>query len=876
MTIADTIRDTIMVYEAPEGARLTIQADSVCAAPAHSAEQMPHYLTMDWWNRMCEEASNTVNLSYSFDDGFLVVMLILGLLGIASFVVFLWMLWKRKAIPNLAFPFVFIWLYGVVVYDIGMFTGDPVSLIGNLPMAILYGFKIFLLDSDVSELHEVFHESWLFSANFALVHFLAAILSMLFVIKHFGYNILSAIKLWLVSYFGREREDTYVIWGFNEASCHLAESINDHYGELGCGKASQSYRIVVVRTTSNDDDSAEARTAINRIFNFLSLKDAELGKLISLKCLTTSTFVNIEKVDSDNIRSKEKNDKTKGKQYILRNVFGLNLLSRIIQKTSRNVHFIFMSDKERDNLYAVNLLVNDRTVNDFAEGGDGNRRVIFYCHARNNSVHRVIEDVHESGKIRVKVVDSSHIGVEMLKEKDNGALLPVNFVDVEADGTVSSAFHALVVGFSEVGLDATRFLYEFGAFVRTGSTDDKAVRSEFHLDVVDRDMDALAGSFVANAPAIHPSMPFLKGCGDDKSLITLHKMDCRSAEFYLHLEKWIRTLQYIVIATDNDELNMTLAVRIFKAAARYRDTGSDDVRGSNTAKQSIMDRLCILVRIHNDSDGHFRTIINHYNRLWKAFTVSENGGKQDKVGCDEEVKGPIYVFGLDIKTYTFENVVDDRLEKKAREYKEIYDKSVPLTPEERDARKKYGEIGLTTWDKEEIDSLNMTEKENIPESVRGMARYENKYSPTYYGIMCLRRKQGQNFANCLHEVTKRLLMDKALEKNGLTFEELQGITREQDSLAYRPAEEMDNEVFEKFRRIAIVLAQTEHLRWNASHEILGYVPSKEKDEVRLRHNYLRDWEHLSEEKPEEKEKVRAYDSNVADVVLHVEILPKNL
>ena len=62
-----------------------------------------------------------------------------------------------------------------------------------------------------------------------------------------------------------------------------------------------------------------------------------------------------------------------------------------------------------------------------------------------------------------------------------------------------------------------------------------------------------------------------------------------------------------------------------------------------------------------------------------------------------------------------------------------------------------------------------------------------------------------------------------------------------------------------------VLAKTEHLRWVASHEVLGYIDygtENDKDEARLLHGCLKPWESLST-------RLQSYDYNVVDVSLGI-------
>lgn len=690
--------------------------------------------------------------------------------------------------------FITVWVFGFMVYDVGMCTGEVVSLLANAPMAMLHAFCIFLLDSDVSEIQEPFFKNWLFMGCFSLAHASAALVSMLFVIRHFGFNAIARYKMYLEGK-GKVKSRTYIFWGLNEPTYHLAESIKKHHEE----RDDNDYRIIIVRTNSDEEGSASERSGLAHIFDFLSLKTSDMYRLQSLNCLTIDTSVNLMNINHDLHGDNTPVD-------IIGDDLKLKSLKRIIARnTSRVIHMLFLSDDEKNNLHAVSMLRNDATIKAFAESGESGsvaERMIFHCHARYNSVHRVIEDQKNTNGVKVKVVDSSHINVEMLKQNIN--VLPVKFVGVEPDATVSTAFNALVVGFSEVGQDSVRFLYEFGAFVKSGSPDNNASRSDFHMHVVDKNMADLAGVFVANAPAIKLSMPFAKNSGDNSdALITLHQMDCRSVDFYMLLQTWIKDLNYVVVATDDDELNISLGVRIFKAATRYRDN---------------MDRLCILVRAHSDDNGYIQNIASHYNIMWAAQTKNEN----------LPAKLPIYLFGMDTDIYTYENIIDDTLERKAMEYKDKYEKS--------------------TTPKSEYKA-----NDNSSDSAPAHTSYET--------MMRHRRTEGQNFANSLHEITKKELAAMACKTDEYKPDLWQGLIRKKGTITYLDSN--SKPVNDERAKILRSLAQTEHLRWNASHEILGYVYDKNgKDEVRLHHGCLTLWENLNEE-------TQSYDCNVVDISLGI-------
>lgn len=759
------------------------------------------------------------NLAYgSFIAGIVIAIVICCLLGLSVSC-------KSNPIKGrfLRYSFFIVWLYGLIVYDIGMCTGEMISLVTNLPMAILYAFKIFLLDSDVSEIQDAFHHSWVYSFNFALVHFFAAIVSTLFVIKYFGFNILSKFRMW------KERlrhavDETYVFWGFNHPSETLIESIQSHYS---ANRSGRTYRIVIVRLNNDDDDNPETRTGFGRIFDFLSVPTSELERLQKVKCLTVGTYTNPSNINHDG-----------DEVDMLEQHLSLKSLKRILEnKTRKKIHMLFLGESEEDNLHAVTLLLKDKTLKNFVDDcktkdPSARREVIFYSHARYNSIHRVIEDRYMWGPMRVKVVDSSHISVERLKL--NEELLPVNYVKVEKDATVSSDFDSLVIGFSEVGQDSVKFLYEYGAFVKTGSTETHVERSGFHMNVVDRNMADVAGAFFANSPGVSVSVPFIPGMMKDNAPVTLNQMDCQSIEFYHNLQTWIKTVNYIVIATDNDELNITLAVRIFKLACRYRDD---------------MEPLCILTRVHKDDDGHIREIARHYNRLLKAQNrVTDYDGKmavQHEVKRDGDARLPIHLFGLDKDTYTYENVIDNSMDQQAVEFKERYTASTKKDYKAPRSKEEYA------WYAEIRDYI--THVGGDPDNY-----------PTLSAVMGIYRKQEQDRANCFHATTKKILTRKALKKNNADEDfNWPSLTRKQKTIEYQTTEKTS--VPDRIIRILNVLAQTEHLRWSASHEILGYVGRgevPERNEVRKYHSCIRDWQDLSRQ-------IQSYDFDIVDMTLGI-------
>ena len=712
--------------------------------------------------------------------------------------------------------FVIVWLAGFIIYDVGMYIGhSPSSLIANAPMAIVHAFEMFLLESDVCAIHEQFHDNCFFMGCFSIVHLLAAIITLIFVIKHFGFNILAGFKMFFEAYVFGTKKETFVFWGLNDASYFLAQSIKEHF------VTDKDYRIIVVRT-NHDGDEMNVRNGMERLFNFLSLNSNDLKRLQNLNCLTTSTYTSLAQLDVNAVDEPDHSD-------ILKKHISLKQLARIIRKkTSDQVHLFFLSNDSADNIQAVGNLKRDLTINAAASSG---MKVFLYCQARYNSVHRVIEDEQLQDNIMVKVVDSSHISVEKLKQQVE--LHPVSYVDIEKDGTVSSSFNALVVGFGEVGYDAVKFLYEFGAFVKKGSDADRVERSDFHCDVVDKDVKAKAGLFAVNAPSVSRHMYYNEDTANSPSSITLYDMDVLGVDFYNHLEKVIKELNYVVVALEDDVANVSLAVRIFRLAVRYR---------------ADMNHFRILARVRNDHDGHLLRITEHYNRLWAAQMSSDSSSKyihQRSIRNIEAIHEPITLFGSLTETFTYDYIVSDRLKIEAKRFKDRYDQSVSSL----NSNSGNGLTAPLEWESEHRDLMQLS------------GEYKG-YSPTLSGIMRLRRVQCQNMENCFHKFTKQKLARAALDDEQYALLSGKFLSRKENETTYSW---QGHEPDVLIQRLLDVLAQTEHLRWMASHEILGYRDSgglDDKDEARLLHGCLKPWNELTTQ-------VKSYDYNIVDVSLGI-------
>lgn len=709
---------------------------------------------------------------------------------------------------HLTHVFIMVWLFGFSVYLVGTslveedatFFESVGSLVWQVPMAIVHAFEMFVLESDVSAIHGKFHESLFFMSCFSLAHFLAVFVSLTFIIKYFGYNLVAKFKLFYTSRFKGHFDDLYVFWGMNQATYCLAKDIKNTYLS---GKKSGSFETIIINTAEDDEEeNTKEHTAVERLLSFFSFKKEELNQYNELGCLTENVFHRISKIKT--INDNESID-------VLEKEMHASSLVKLIKKTDKKVHIFLLGHDEEENIIGTNMLCRDTTVKAYSTS----HNVSIYCHARYDSINRVIEDKYSDGNIEVKVLDSSHESINILRS--NPDYHPVNFVDIDTEdnlGTVKTCFTSLVVGFGETGRDAVRYLYEYGAFVSNYSSkeDDNpqtvyadghkswVARSNFRCYIIDKDANTLSGQFFANAPAV--------------SGIHVWNTDVFTPDFYKYIDIICKDLNYVVLALGNDELNITTAVRLFTHIRKHRKN---------------LENLKLFVRCHNhEQKKHLQHIADHYNQC----------------NCKGEHHEHIIIFGTEEELYTYDQVIENDFVDEGRQYNALYCEAS-------------GENGpKNQWESRHNLLLNKKTLDALSE---------------------LRRKESQDIANAYHAITKVHIMKKVTEdEHGNVKPELQRIHDCLENMRFAPNFSRrdsliaaEGDFTEQEQLLFRNLARLEHIRWNAAHEVLGYQSYKDGDpdfklvpdegdkrhgcnETFKLHNCLIDWQDLDAEMNDEK------------------------
>lgn len=639
-----------------------------------------------------------------------------------------WISRKNKAFTTLA---VGVFVCGVAIYYIGYdYDGTGEDMVTLLLRSVLSSFEMFLSKSNLIGIADNCKGDEVYMLCFAIIHTAALAISTLFAVLCFG----KRIQYWCRGIKWRfigSSAVTNVFWGFNERSFVLAHDIANN--------STTKERFIFVDFPLHEESPSKGQS-FSGILGLFSYKINALRQMSGLR-------------NSIMMRSSLRPSSVQNINTDFFDAMNIYRLKQILDK-SKEIRFFILTDDEDANLKAALNMLNHNVCE--------NKKFKIYCSARKTKLNRLIEETKDE---RLKFIDDSRTSITQLKMDHDKGRHPIDYVDIDKErGVVTSEFRALIVGFGTTGQDALRFLYEFSAF--TGIDQKK---SPVQLHVVDCNMDQLKGRFYQEVPG----MSMLEG-----KEIFLHNLNFNSMEFNQFLDANINDLNYVIIATGNDEQNIELASAIMERVFSQRKEKAHHLK--------------VFVRMYSEANRiKFNSAINVYAQF-----------------CEKENYLPLEFFG-DTKTlYTRDVIIDNRYEQQAKEFYKAYCKATSSSD---------------SWEER--------------------ARAE-KEKDKIYGMRSLRRKEGQDKANCQHCYTKQRLLNLENRNEPL---ELPEWTDEESILDHEGATE--NPWLVRLYNVAIC----EHLRWNASHLMMGYVPMTPDvkkhidstcDERTKQHTFIVDWNQL--------------------------------
>ena len=654
-----------------------------------------------------------------------------------------------------------VFLAGVALYVIGFNDmGSQNNLLTLLLRSSIASVEMFVSESELIEVKHSLHESPLYMTAFAITHFAAVFVSAIFILRLFGLKLLTRATLWLKRKMPRGK--LYVFWDINPNTMAVADSIRKNSNDL----------LVFIKLPG-EQHAHSSRFTFSHFFQTAN-SDIEpyMDHIENLKGLvmTANRKLSMDLVGNDGLAGFYRQ-------------LGLQSLGKTITKYEQ-VEFFFLSEDMNANIEAISTLKKQASLGKpeadkrFALPKD----LHVYCHARRNHFTEGILS-GKGLKYHIHLIDSSLLSVMQLKE--NGSNLtkygrnhPVNFVDIDVStGTVSSAFHALIIGFGETGQDAFRFLYEFSPFVKSVKPGpdglDCITEQERKIYIIDRQLDRLKAAFLNDAPA-------LKG---SKAIEWLEGMNPESPSFWDKLHTFIDKLNYVVVTLDSDEFASTIAIRLFEFAYQYRKD---------------MSKFRIYVRLHNENNKKILEDIGKYK------LIHETDGEQ-------KLTNGIEAFGTDHAIFSHDNILTISKEADAKDYYyqySILSEEISSKPEEE----KRQEIA-------NIRSMGAEKKwKNRREKAIEQNTLEEETKITY--------QEEQDRSDVCHIYTKLMLVGALDAHNCFNLDRLEQMVK---LTARNEKNEYYNALAGENKCLLNNLSYNEHLRWNAKMELLGFVWGPQKD-----------------------------------------------
>lgn len=589
-------------------------SDTIQVLTGHSEEYEVHSFSShiaECFSKCIDSCSQRI-LEFNWLDGVNIVIALLAILFAVS-------ICKPKVkvmlFRHLKIQAFLIWVCGVILYMVGFNEhGSAASNVALLLRSSLSSMEMFVSHSDLIEVNEKFHGNPTYMALFALTHFCAVAISAIFILRLFGFRLVSWVKVmkaYICSWLPLNC-NYYVMFGVNSNTLMLANSIHKKRKE-------EKQRIIFINMPEKGHSHAATRFSFSHFFHSDSngidkyLEDIEMmGALLFNSSRSFDNPILKHSID-DVFKVFQALDFSWIVRMSLQNLLRNSATRKNKKFNGSKVEFFFLSDEEKDNLIAVTVLqkIQKKQI-DYK-----NFSFNCYCHARKSQNNAAMFN-EGALAFKVHIIDTSNLAVLDLK-RDN-RYHPVNFVEKDTNtGTVKSAFTGMVIGFGETGRDAFRFLYEFSSFTK----DNQGNSSAKKIHVIDKDIDDLKAEFLEEAPALK----------NNSEIEWWNVKSTHSAGYWDKLKSVIQELNYIVISVKDDEEAVGIATSIFEYAYRYKDN---------------LNRFKIFVRLRNSM-------------------------REDFLRKHKEFFNVIVPFGSVMDAFSYETINKDVLEKAAKRFKYRYD-----------------------------------------------------------------------------------------------------------------------------------------------------------------------------------------------------------
>ncbi len=408
---------------------------------------------------------------------------------------------------------------GIILYMIGFWDeGSKGNILTLLFRATLSSLEMFVSHSDLLEVRHSMHENALYMFLFALIHFLAVLLSAILVLPLIVYishskRVLRKLKC----------KRLFIFWGENTNSFILAENIIQTQKD-------KNYKILFIETPLDNTES-DSSIHFTHLFSGSLVKNEKMEHITEMGALLlTSQVSELQRI----------------KGQSLKEVFAdarLSFLYQCIEKQNiEDVKIFFLSNNQELNIRNASAFV---ATTEKKDSPILRKKIAVYCHSYYTdmcvtySYGSLYKRSLGHNNINLIIVDTARLAVVELKNHQE--YHPVRFVDVDTEtATAKSPFTALIIGFDESGQEALKFLYEFGTFI---GADGK--KNPLKCYVLSSHIDEQKSKFYMEYPAL-----------ENNPEVELLNYDHNTPAFWKWMKTIINDVNYVVVNQGNDAENL--------------------------------------------------------------------------------------------------------------------------------------------------------------------------------------------------------------------------------------------------------------------------------------------------------------------------------
>ena len=443
--------------------------------------------------------------------------------------------------------------------------------------SLISSIELFVWHPDLLEVEHAQMQP-MFLDMFIFVYACAVLTSVSAVISMFGKRTMTDIKLHL----SRNIRLDHVFFGTDPNSMMLARSIMASHKDDGC-------RIAFIEFP---DKAATNKVSLGEILRSVLSDKEEKYAIDSKKAMVLRSSASLAEID-------EADGVLKG--------LGLERMAGMITDSTC---FYILSDDTDFNVKGAMKLAKDpyfekRTVNCFAS--KNNSVSVFELSLFNTGIRFIYPETMAA--VSMKKIPDCHPCSLMKKAVDT---------DGNSLGYVEGTFNSMVVGFSETGQAAAKFLYEYST-----ACDKDGNVIPYMIYVADPNLEMSLGRFIGDMPAVYGDKHF-----------SFETLTPGSVTFWKRVAELADDLNMVVVCEDDDSAGLDIAYELFRYAYRRRKGGMKDFK--------------ILVRLYDINDDIDKAIA-FFNSLAGSKIIIPFGGRETIFSHDNLVSDN--PFGMSVTAY---------------------------------------------------------------------------------------------------------------------------------------------------------------------------------------------------------------------------------